>query len=73
MLRTLIALSILLSAPALADRETQPVHKRGPCPAGYYTSGPYCLPGKNAKDVIVKAGFCPAGWYTSGAYCIRRK
>jgi len=73
MLRT-IAL-ILLVAPLLtfAGDGKQPVPKNGRCPTGYFTRGSYCIPGKNARDVVVKVGQCPIGWYTRGGYCIRGK
>ena len=48
------------------------LEKNGACPIGWYTSGSYCVPGKNAPYAVHKTGTCPSGWSTSGKYCIKR-
>lgn len=47
-----------------------PLERRGSCPLGYYASGRYCLPGRQARPAVLKLGNCPVGWYSSGNYCL---
>ena len=69
-----VVMAICFSKTAEAKaRETRPVPKYGQCPIGYYTSGGYCKPGKNAKEIIPKVRYCPAGWYSNGNYCVKGK
>lgn len=48
------------------------IEKNGTCPSGWYTSGNYCIPGKNAPYAVHKTGTCPSGWSTSGKYCVKK-
>ena len=61
-----------LPVAALADPAmlAAPLAKVGSCPSGYFTSGEYCVPGRNARFAIEKRGACPSGYATSGAYCL---
>ena len=60
---------LLVSVLAVADDEILP--KVGSCPVGYRTSGNYCIPIQNTKEVVVKMDSCPIGYRTSGNYCIK--
>ena len=42
------------------------------CPSGYYKSGEYCVPGKDATKAVLqrKGSSCPSGYYKSGEYCV---
>ncbi|AJD58369.1 hypothetical protein [Synechococcus elongatus] len=47
-----------------------PIERQGSCPLGYYASGSYCVPGRQARPAVLKLGNCPVGWYASGNYCL---
>ena len=69
----LLAASFLLSSAAWAQQPVRPLPKVGGCPLGYYSSGSYCVPSKNAntRGAIEKSGAgCPLGFYSSGNYCL---
>ena len=68
MIKLLAATLMALPLTALAD----PVLRVGNCPAGYYSSGSYCMPtSASSPSAIPKVGNCPAGYYSSSAYCIQ--
>ena len=66
---TLVACSIVV-LPAAA---ISPVAKSGPCPSGYSSQGSYCVPGRNAREVLPKHGACPSSWSSQGNYCVAGK
>jgi hypothetical protein len=45
----------------------------GSCPAGYTSSGSFCVPGQSAQDAIAKPanGSRLRGWTSSGSFCLR--
>jgi len=50
----------------------QPLPRVSSCPMGYFISGAYCVPSRNATNAIEKQGSsCPMGYYTSGSYCVK--
>lgn len=65
-----VLLLIPLGASAQPCLELTPMAKRGNCPAGYTSSGEYCLPGPQARLAMEKRGRCPTGYQDSGAYCL---
>ena len=74
--RTVLLVAALVGAlsftSAHANQKPFPIVKNGSCPAGYYSSGGYCVPAKGTtKQAIPKVGngSCPAGYVTNGNYC----
>lgn len=60
-------------AEALAQQPVRPLPRMGGCPAGYFSSGSYCVPSRsgNTRGAIEKlGGGCPVGFYSSGNYCL---
>jgi hypothetical protein len=55
---------------ALADGSATALPRQGSCPAGYYSSGNYCVPNAGAHPAIPRIGSCPAHYYSSGNYCV---
>lgn len=68
-MKTIFLLLALAATSAIA--QVQPVVKNGSCPAGYYSSGNYCVPASGTTRIAIpKVGACPMGYYSSGKYCV---
>jgi hypothetical protein len=71
LLSTLILLAV--SGPALAQG-AMPIRKEKgqTCPTGYYASGDFCAPFKDAKPAVArrKGESCPTGTYASSGGCV---
>ena len=75
-MKAMIAASVAFAmlGPALAEPlpVPKPPGSAGPCPYGYYSSGSFCVPFRDAQHAIAKPanGSCPFGWTSSGSFCL---
>src|SRR5258707_7510134 len=69
-MRLIPELPLALCLMAMPAQAQQLLMKTGSCPNGYFSSGNYCVPSKNAGAAIQKTGPCPSGYFSSGAYCL---
>ena len=69
--KSIFAILILLSFPAFAGADINPIEKiKGQCPIRYLSSGNYCSPQANATKAIKKIGSCPTRFNSSGPFCV---
>lgn len=70
----LLAVIGAVTLRASAEQPVQPLPKpeKGQCASGYFSSGGYCSPMRDAKPALPKApgAQCPSGYYSSGSYCL---